>query len=300
MSVSDGIQSAFNPQSPDAAAIASLSITLAIGATLVLVLVIALAAIAIRRRPAWLASERAIVTGGILLPALVVFALLLYSLGIAAARDTSPPDLRIEVIGHQWWWRVRYLKPDGSTEFETANEIRLPTRGRAEIALRSADVLHSFWVPALAGKLDLVPGRTNRLRLSAGAPGIYRGQCAEYCGGPHAQMALYVVVETAASFEAWRERQRAPAAASDDRFVEHCAVCHAIRGTPAEGTRGPDLTHVGGRHSLGAGILPNDAATMAAWIASSQHIKPGNLMPAFASLSNAELSRIAAYLSALR
>ena len=294
-----GIQSAFNAQSPDAAAIAGLIWVLAAGAALLLVLVIALTAIAIRHHPAWLASERAIVIGGIALPAVVVFSLLLYSLGVVAARDPAPADVRIEVVGHQWWWRVRYLAADGSLDFETANEIRLPAQGRADIALRSADVLHSFWVPSLAGKLDLVPGRTNRMRLTTGAEGVYRGQCAEYCGGPHAQMALFVVVESRERFARWRDRQRAPAASVDDAFIEHCAVCHAVRGTPATGARGPDLTHVGGRRSLGAGILANDAATLAAWIAGNQHIKPGNLMPAFGSLPGVELARIAGYLASL-
>jgi cytochrome c oxidase subunit 2 len=300
LSVLHGIQSAFNPQSPDAVAIAGLTWTLFLGAAAVLGLIAALTFVAIRRRPAWLGSERAVLLGGIALPAAVVFALLLHSLSIASMRDTAPPDVRIEVIGHQWWWRIRYLDADGSLAFETANEIRLPEKGRADIALRSEDVLHSFWVPALAGKLDLIPGRTNRMRLSATTAGIYRGQCAEYCGGPHAQMALYVVVETRERFDEWRERQRAPAAASDERFVEHCAVCHTVRGTPAAGTRGPDLTHAGSRHSIGAGILRNDAGALREWIAGSQHIKPGNLMPAFTSLPGAELTRIADYVASLR
>jgi cytochrome c oxidase subunit 2 len=300
LSVLSGIQSAFNPQSPDAAAIAGLTWVLVFGAAALLVLVVALTLVAIRRRPPWLACERAVVVGGILLPAVAVFALLLHSLGIASARDTGPADVRIEVIGHQWWWRIRYLNVDGSVDFETANEIRLPERGRAEIALRSEDVLHSFWVPALAGKLDLVPGRTNRMRLAATNAGVYRGQCAEYCGGPHAQMALYVVVEPRERFDQWRDRQRAPATAIDDRFVEHCAVCHTVRGTPAAGTRGPDLTHVGSRHSIGAGILRNDVDTLREWIAGSQHIKPGNLMPSFSSLQGAELAQVAAYVSSLQ
>jgi cytochrome c oxidase subunit 2 len=299
MNPSGGMQSAFDPQSPAAAAIAELAWVMFAGAALVFVLVMALAAIAVFRRPTWLGRHSVVIAGGIAFPTGVVLALLLYSLRIAAAGQGEPSGLRIEVIGHQWWWQIRYLDARGSVDFETANEIRLPVGQPVQLEVASADVLHSFWVPNLAGKLDLVPGRVNRMRLSADRAGTFRGQCAEYCGGPHAQMALYVIAEADERFEQWRARQREPAPTENETFQSQCAVCHTVRGTDARGTRGPDLTHVGSRASLGAGILPNDAGTFARWIASSQHIKPGNLMPSFTSLDETELERLAAYLEGL-
>lgn len=292
-----GIQSALHPAGPDAAVIAEITWVLFAGGSAIFVLVMALAAWAVLKPPPWLARRGAIVAGGIAFPAVVLFALLVYTLARANALSAGEPALRVEVTGHQWWWHITYLGPDGAVDFVTANELRIPVGQPVEIRLRSADVLHSFWVPSLAGKLDLVPGKDNRLMLSASRAGTFRGQCAEYCGGPHAQMAFYVVATE--TFEAWRALQRRPAAASDDLFNARCAACHTVRGTAAAGTLGPDLTHVGGRVSIGAGILPNNRGALAGWIASSQHIKPGNLMPSFRSLSGEELARLAGYLESL-
>jgi cytochrome c oxidase subunit 2 len=269
-----------------------------VGATLIFVLVMALAALAVWGRPAWLASERMVLAGGIAFPFVVLTALLAYSLTLNSA-PSAPPELRIEVVGHQWWWQVRYLDAQGAPDFETANEIRIPAGAEVEIALASADVLHSFWVPSLAGKLDLVPGKDNRLRLVASRPGMFRGQCAEYCGGPHAQMALFVVALEKSAFEEWRALQRRPAKSSHALFEARCAACHTVRGTAARGTLGPDLTHVGSRVSIGAGILPNNRGAIAGWIASSQHLKPGNLMPSFGELRGEELTALAAYVESL-
>jgi cytochrome c oxidase subunit 2 len=155
-------------------------------------------------------------------------------------------------------------------------------------------------VPVLAGKLDMIPGRSNRLRLRAERPGEFRGQCAEYCGGPHALMALFVVAQEPAQFEQWLDAQRRPAAQSNDTFVASCGACHTVRGTPAAGVLGPDLTHVGSRLTIGAGLLPNNAGALAGWIASSQHLKPGNLMPEFRHFSGEELQALAGYLERLR
>ena len=146
----------------------------------------------------------------------------------------------------------------------------------------------------------MIPGRVNRLTFTPGTPGVFRGQCAEYCGGPHAQMALYVVTQSPPAFEQWRDDQRRPAAASERSFASHCAVCHTVRGSDARGTLGPDLTHVGSRLSIGAGTLPTDAAQLARWITSSQHVKPGNLMPAFREFTSEELAALAGYLASLR
>ena len=305
----DGIQSALNPQGPDAALIAEISWVLFAGSALIFVAVMALLAWALWRRPAWLGSHAMILAGGVAFPFVVLSALLAYSLVRAAALEPrEPPALRIAVVGHQWWWRVSYLDAAGAVDFVTANELRLPVGRSVEVELRSEDVLHSFWVPSLAGKLDLIPGKDNRLRLRADAAGVLRGQCAEYCGGPHAQMALFVVAQEETDFEAWRRAQRRAAtppqsdslARGQELFLAHCAACHTVRGTPAAGELGPDLTHVGSRLSIGAGILPNNAGTIGGWIASSQHIKPGNLMPSFGRFSGEELRALAGYVESLR
>jgi cytochrome c oxidase subunit 2 len=312
MRLLDGIQSALNAQGPGAVVIAEMFWVMASGAAIIFAAVIALAAYALlapRRTARRLSATALIVGGGIVVPVLTLSALLVYSLVRAGSLDPTAgrPLMRIEVIGEQWWWRVHYLDARGRPDFATANEIRIPVGEPIQLELQSADVIHSFWVPALAGKLDMIPGRTNRLRLQADRAGRYRGQCAEYCGGPHALMALVVIAESAEAFYRWLETQRRPAAPpaealrqhGRDLFLAHCAVCHAVRGTAARGTRGPDLTHIGGRESIAAGLLPNNAATLAGWIASSQHLKPGNLMPAFTMLSGAELRAVAAYLSGL-
>ena len=299
MRLLDGFQSALNPQSPEAAATAGLAWVLMIGAAVIFIAVMLLALIALRSRPAWLAQQRVVVWGGIAFPVVVLTVLLIYSAGVAPARR-EPVALRIEVVGHQWWWRVRYLDAGGGLAFETANEIRLPVGQRVELALASADVLHSFWAPNLAGKLDMIPGRTNRLTFTAETAAVFRGQCAEYCGGPHAQTALYIVTLSPEAFAQWAAQQRQPAAAPDRTFESHCAVCHTVRGTQAAGVLGPDLTHVGSRLSIGAGTLPTDAGQMARWISSNQHIKPGNLMPAFSEFTGEELVALAGYLASLR
>jgi cytochrome c oxidase subunit 2 len=298
MRLLDGIQSALAPRSDVAAGIASLAWWLFAGAAVIFVAVFALTWLAASSRPRWLATERAIVVLGVVVPVLALAVLLVGSLSIAAA-GARPASLRIGIEGHQWWWRVRYLDAHGALLFETANELRVPVGVPLEITLASADVLHSFWVPNLAGKLDLVPGRVNRLRLVVNTPGTFRGQCAEYCGGQHAHMGLYVVALAPDEFERWRARQRQPAAHANATFAARCSACHTIRGTSAQGTRGPDLTHIGSRLAIGAALLPRNTGTLAAWIATNQHLKPGNLMPSFADLGTDELMALARYLDAL-
>jgi cytochrome c oxidase subunit 2 len=311
MPVLDGVQSALNPQGPHAAVIHEISWVLFIGALVIFAIVMGVCAYAIfaqRDRTRALREIPLIVGGGAIFPFVTLSALLVYSLVRAnsLAGDPAEVPLRIEVTGEQWWWRVHYLDENGRRTFETANEIHIPVGRTVEISLSSADVIHSFWIPALAGKLDMIPGRTNRLRLVAERPGQYRGQCAEYCGGPHAFMAFLVVAQATEDFERWAARQREPASFSEgDRagsglFLAHCAACHTIRGTRAEGTRGPDLTHVGSRITLAAGVLPNNAGTLAGWIASSQHLKPGNLMPSFQRFSGEELRALAHYLKSTK
>jgi cytochrome c oxidase subunit 2 len=300
----EGLQSALNAHGDAARVIAEIAWVLFIGGGIVFAATMALAAYAVfaRREHAGRLSARALVIGGgIVFPVLVLSALLVYSFLRAGELTAagSPAALRIEVIAEQWWWRVHYLDVDGRRDFATANEIRVPVGEPVVLELKSADVIHSFWVPALAGKVDMIPGRTNRLRVRAERAGRYRGQCAEYCGGPHAWMALLVVAEERADFLRWTEAQRRPARQADARFQALCAACHSVRGTPAAGTLGPDLTHVASRAALGAGVLPNGANAFASWIAASQRHKPGNLMPSFDSLGSEELDALAAYLESL-
>jgi cytochrome c oxidase subunit 2 len=283
--------------------IAEIAWVLFAGAAVIFTAVMALAAYAVfaRRDAAARLSPRAlIVGGGIVFTSVVLLALLLYSLARAnALHPHTAGALRIEVTGEQWWWRVRYLDAGGGTDFVTANEIRVPVGRPVTLDLKSADVIHSFWVPVLAGKLDMIPGRTNRLTIRADSPGDYRGQCAEYCGGPHGLMALVVVAEPVDAFERWADRQRAPASATHPLFAAHCSACHSVRGTAAAGVLGPDLTHVASRRTLGAGLLPNNRGTLAGWIAGSQDLKPGNHMPSFRQFSGEELRSLAAYLEGL-
>jgi cytochrome c oxidase subunit 2 len=295
------MQSVLNPQGPDAAIIAEISWVLFGGGAVIFTAVMALAAYAVLGRIRRVSEKLLIVGGGIVFPLVTLSALLVYSLVRAAAlHPADPAPLRIEVVGEQWWWRVHYLDADGRRDFATANEIRVPVGRAVEFELKSADVIHSFWVPVLAGKLDMIPGRTTRLRVRADRAGEFRGQCAEYCGGPHALMALYVVAEEPEQFQRWVADQRKPSTGNNPLFTSHCGACHTVRGTDAAGTRGPDLTHVGGRLFIGAGLLPNSAGALAGWIASSQHLKPGNLMPSFEAFSGEELRGLAAYLESLK
>jgi cytochrome c oxidase subunit 2 len=217
----------------------------------------------------------------------------------------GPPAVTIEITGRQWWWQVRYLDSDVSRQFTTANEIHIPTGVPVRLKLIGGDVIHSFWVPQLAGKMDAIPGQTNETWIEAGAPGVYRGQCTEYCGIEHARMAILVVAEPDSDFRKWWSRQlvvsSAPqgrALAGQEEFVSHCGGCHAVRGTEAAGALGPDLSHLMQRTTLASGVLPNDAPTLAHWIADPQSLKPGSLMPA-PSLSETELADVHAYLKTL-
>jgi cytochrome c oxidase subunit 2 len=227
---------------------------------------------------------------------------------LAAVNDPGrPPGLAIEVTGEQWWWRVRYLDPDPARSFVTANEIHIPTGRPVRVLLKGGDVIHSFWVPQLAGKTDAIPGQTNLTWIQADRPGVYRGQCAEYCGVQHAHMALEVVAESPAAFEAWRRAQLVPAADPTEAgaqrgrlvFVRRCADCHTVRGVVARDRRGPDLTHLMSRRTLAAGTLPNNGATLAGWVGAPQALKPGTRMPT-PYLWGAELSDIRSYLVTLR
>jgi len=216
--------------------------------------------------------------------------------------------VRIEVTGHLWWWGVRYLDDEPSRMFNTANEIHVPAGKPVILKLNSADVIHSFWAPSLHGKKDLIPGRTSLLHFRADKPGVYRGQCAEFCGFEHALMAFTVVADPPAQYEAWAARQRQPAPAPATELQKQglavfmrstCAMCHAIAGTEAGARLGPDLTHLASRGMIASGTLPNTKQYLAAWILDPQRFKKGANMPP-TPLSAQELNALLAYLETLK
>lgn len=305
-----GLQSTLAPASDAADAISQLGFVLYGCAAAILALILALAAIGALTPPRRVNASAWLIGGGLVLPIVVLGALLVYALHMGHALSVAasrPAD--IEVTGKMWWWEVRYVDATAGKNVTLANELYVPVGRPVEIALRSDNVIHSFWVPALAGKVDMVPGRVNRLVVQARAPGVFRGQCAEYCGVQHAWMAFYVVAVPEEAFQQWLARQAAPANEPSDAFHkqgrlaflrEGCGTCHTVRGTTAAGTLGPDLTHVGSRLSLGAGRLDNHAGTLAGWIADSQTLKPGNLMPSMNVFSGEELRAVAAYLESLK
>lgn len=311
VSACGGPQSTLVTAGRDAAQIAHLFTIMAIGALIVWAAVVGIAVYAIRVREEH--SERAakllIVGGGVALPTVVLAALLLYGLPVLPAMLTPAPDgsLRIRVTGKQWWWRVQYVTA-GAT-IETANELRLPLGHRVELELASPDVIHSFWVPSIAGKMDMIPGRITRLALEPTRTGVFRGACAEYCGASHALMAFLVTVTEPGDFRAWLDMQARPAEAPADALTirgrdaflaNGCSACHTVRGTPAAGRIGPDLTHVGSRVHVGAGTLRNEPEALVRWIGQTDRIKPGVHMPAFRAVAADDLRALAAYLGSLR
>jgi cytochrome c oxidase subunit II len=306
-------QSVLNPKGPDALQLARLTVFLIAFGVFVL-LVVVIATLVALRGPGWartrLASARTVIWGGIVFPAVSLTGLLGYGIWLTGASTALPiaaDATRIEVVGEQWWWRVRYRLPNGG-QVESANEIRIPTGRQIRFTLKSADVIHSFWVPNLGGKVDMIPGRTTHLRLQADEPGVYRGQCAEYCGGPHALMALEVVAVPAPEFETWLKAQAEPArlpAMEQEQQGQRlflsagCGACHTIRGTPAGGSVGPDLTHLGARRSVGLDTVPITQANIVRFIRDGQHVKPGNRMPPFRIFAPDELDALATYLAGL-
>ena len=302
-----------DPAGPFASSITVLSwILFAIGAA-VLALVLAALWVAfagpdsLRSR---LGGTRVVWLAGIALPLVVLTALLIYGLTLTRSlrTGTQPSDIKVRVTGEMWWWRVAYLDPEGGVAMMDANEIHIPVGRAVTVELESSDVIHSFWVPRLSGKIDMVPGRRNVLRMQADAPGVYAGQCAEYCGGAHALMGFMVVAHDPEDYARLMTARSRPAptpvgeAARGGQLFQNsgCAACHRIAGTAANGLAGPDLSHVGSRRTLGAGILPNNRGTMIGWIGDPQSLKPGNRMPAYSMLPGEDLTAIAAYLETLR
>lgn len=300
-------------------------VSLTWGVLIISIAVIAIVALllagAIWRRPGIAAGEPGVrlavsrpeggigwITVGVGISTLVLLFTVIWTMVVLAkvASPATRPPVTIEVTGRQWWWQVRYLSGDPSRIFLTANEIHIPTGVPVRFELIGGDVIHSFWVPALSGKTDTVPGQTNETWMEARVAGVYRGQCTEYCGVEHAKMSLVLVAQSPGDFEAWWTHQlqspAAPAArdasAGQAEFTVHCGSCHAVRGTDAAGILGPDLSHLMTRSTIAAGTLANNPANLARWIEDPQAVKPGAMMQP-PELAQAELADIGAYLKTL-
>lgn len=313
-----GAPSVLAPAGLEAAALAEVTWVLIIGAALLFTGTLALLALALRARSRRERPSRWwVLGGGVALPVSVLGALLLYSTARTAGLELglANPPLVVAVTGRLWWWELSYRDPASGRSVQSANELRIPVGRPVQLGLRSDDVIHSLWVPELGGKMDLVPGRTNRLVITATRPGLYRGQCAEFCGEQHAKMALHVRAMPAPEFDRWLAAQAAGPAPGDTRagddtpgrraFVAHgCAACHAVEATPggpgSGPNLGPNLAQLADRTHLGAGLLPNDAVALRRWITDVQAIKPGARMPSYAQLDAATLDALVAYLGTLR
>ncbi|HDZ57730.1 MAG TPA: cytochrome c oxidase subunit II [Pseudomonas xinjiangensis] len=305
-------QSALHPASVNAERIADLFWWMVGGGLIIWAVVMAIAFFATRAHPEAHGVRSArwlILGGGVAFPVVVLTGLLIYGLMLMPQlSSTADIDLEIDVAGEQWWWRVTYQTAAGEP-VELANEIRLPVGQRALFRLTSPDVIHSFWIPPLGGKVDMIPGRTNTLVLEPTQTGTFRGACAEYCGSSHALMKFEVMVMEPDAFADWLNRQAQPAQPPQSESARQgqtaflangCGACHTVRGTEANGTLGPDLTHVGSRLSLGAGILPVDPEAFTRWIGHTGAIKPDVKMPSFGMLPEDQLPAMAQYLSELQ
>ena len=318
------VQSALDPAGPLAGRIDSLTrFMIYILSAIFIIVMIVLAIAAFRRRgphadndvisPQHDREKRLSrnVTGGVLMTLVILVVLLVSSFLVGRAIYSKPnrsTALTIEVNGRQWWWDVRYANPNPSQIVTTANEIHIPVGRPIAFRLSSADVIHSFWVPNLHGKMDMIPGRTVETWLQADRPGVYRGQCAEYCGHQHAHMALLIVAEPEDQFGAWYQAQLQPAPTPVTEsqmygqkvfFSKPCVMCHRIQGTDAGGRLGPDLTHVASRQTIAAGTLHNTREHLEKWIVNSQDVKPGNRMPPI-PVSGNDLNSLLDYVQSLK
>jgi cytochrome c oxidase subunit II len=314
-------QSAIDPAGPQSGKIAALwwgffwllAVIFAIVMAVMLITLMRRPPSAIENRPPEQAESglKRTVTAATVITVLLLFVLLIVSVKTGkATADLGKQSslLTIEVTGNQWWWQFRYMNSDASRILTTANEIHIPVGQPVLIQGRSNDVIHSFWVPNLQGKRDLIPSRVTTEYLQVDNPGVYRGQCSEFCGLQHAQMAFYVIAEPKDKFNAWMQAQLQPAPAPTDPVLEHgrrvflnyqCIYCHQIRGTTAAGQNGPDLTHFASRRSLAAGVLPNTIGNLGGWIVNPQRIKPGTHMATIAVAPN-DLQPLLQYLESLK
>ncbi len=301
--------SVFAPAGVQAEVLSELAWVLIIGAAAIFIGVMALLAWAVVRRGSGPAARVWVLGGGVAFPVVVLTALLLYTTVRTAGLEASSthPGLVVGVVGRLWWWELHYADPAVGRHIVTANELRIPVGREVQLGLQSRDVIHSLWIPELGGKMDLVPGRVNRLVITATQPGSYRGQCAEFCGEQHARMGLHVIAMPAGEFDAWLVRQAelpvAPARAQAGReaFARHgCPACHAVDPEAGAESRGPNLAHVSSRLHLGAGAVPNGPGAYKRWLKQVQQVKPGAQMPSYAHLDDPTLDALAVYLESLR
>lgn len=316
-------QSTLNASGPAASRIETMQWSMLILFCITTVIMWALYVWAAKRRPGTLEDHAPsdasggqgwVVYGGLLIPLVVLFALfagglvLMQSFPIHDPSHTDTPP-NILVIGHQWWWEVRYLGDPSGPKFTTANEIHIPVNQPITLELETADVIHSFWVPALHGKVDMIPGHPNFIRIEANHAGTYQGQCNIYCGKEHALMRLVVVAEPEAQYQAWLKVQSQPGAQpttpqaiqGEQLFVAGpCSACHTVRGTGTSGKVGPDLTHIGSRLYIASDVYPNNDGYLAGWIAHAQSLKPGALMPNLPVFTGQQLLDVVAYLRQLK
>lgn len=317
-------QSTFNAQGPAAHRIAHLSWTMTITFLVATVVMWALIGWAATTRRGTLnehepidagGGQQWITFGGLLFPLVSLCIIFVLGLKLLASFPLHEPMNQvaitpdIQIIGHQWWWEVHYLNPEPDLRFTTANEIHIPANRPVTIALESADVIHSFWVPALHGKVDMIPGHENYIRIEASHPGNYVGQCGEFCGVQHAHMRILVVAQSPDEYAAWEQQQLKPAAdpttpdaqAGKEIFESGaCSMCHTVRGTLAGGHVAPDLTHIASRQLIAANSFPNNTAYLEAWITHAQSLKPGAQMPDLTQFSGVQLRQLVAYLQQLK
>jgi len=320
-----GWQSALDPKGPRADAVAKLHWSLVTVAAVVYVIVISALIYALwrgsrrelpdqahihRETPEQADTMKRGVVIAVAITAVVMlsFVFTSVSVGSSVARVDGNKPLRIDVVGHQWWWEVKYPDADPHNNFETANEIHVPVGRPVLIKMTAQDVIHSFWAPNIGGKKDLIPGHETVTWFRADSAGVYRGQCAEFCGHEHAKMAFFIVAEPRLEFESWLQKQRGEAPQPTDSLTEAgqkvflsgpCVMCHTISGTPAAATAGPNLTHLASRRTIAAGTLPNNTGNLAGWILDPQTIKPGVKMPPN-QLDPQSLRALLAYLESLK
>ncbi len=257
-------------------------------------------------------GQRWILIGGFAIPFVVLSAVFVFAMERMTdfpVRDPKGAAPEILVIGHQWWWEVRYIGGPPNQQFTTANEIHIPSGRPVNIALETHDVIHSFWVPGLHGKVDMIPGQPNYIRVQADHPREFKGECGEYCGAEHARMRLLVVAQDPQAYEEWKQGQLKPAAPptspesarGQQVFLDGaCALCHQVRGTEAAGLIGPDLTHLASRKGIAANYYPNNKANLEAWVTHAQSLKPGAVMPNLTQFSGTDLRALVAYLEQLK
>jgi cytochrome c oxidase subunit 2 len=320
----ESVQSTFNPQGPAAHRIASLSWLMTILFLVTTAVMWGLIAWAAVRRKGSLEEHAPvdvgggqgwIAIGGLLVPLVVLCFIFVLGLRLLASFPLHDPMNRkalhpdIQIIGHQWWWEVHYLDGPYDEHFTTANEIHIPAKQPVTIEVQSADVIHAFWVPSLHGKVDLIPGHVNYIRIEADHTGDFAGQCAEYCGEEHSLMRILVVAQDAEDYAAWRQEMLQPAAepttpdaiAGKRIFMSGpCAMCHMVRGTIAGGHVAPDLTHIASRKYIAANVYPNNAGNMEAWVTHAQSLKPDAQMPDMTQFSGIQLRQLVTYLQQLK